>query len=516
MNDAERDVDVVIVGAGMSGLAAGDALQQIMSLMKLSDDQKLDYVVLEASERFGGRVLTQEPEQGYLDVGGQYLGASQSYTNTLVERFGIETFRTWLPQDKHSVYQSQAGRLTLFYRDYPLTDDIFSAIAEIEALVLMVKANLSEPWKAPAARYLDSMSVEDWTKETKLYAFGRELMTLAIRAAFSVEPSEISMLYLVHYAATCGSFRAFMNVNGGGDAIRLTRGMHSMAQCLVGEIGEGRVHYNQVVERIVQDEATGRARVYVRGSDVPWSAERVIMAMSPCVSVKNIAYDPPLDPRRVTLAEGAPMASTIKGFLRYERPWWRELFTGYALSAKGPACWVMDNTWKNPDNGDYQFAALMTFISGQPARDWGAKSQDERRAALEEQVQQLFGWRGIKAPKAIAYVEQDWARDTWAGGGPAGCFGPNVLSIYGEVLRAQSGLIHWAGSETATEWMGGYVNGALQAGVRAAGEVADELLFEPRLAQQAQPMQVAQAAARRPAPLGAAAPAAPNARSDQA
>lgn len=503
-----KSVDVVIVGAGMSGLAAADALRSSMQVMQLPDKQKLRFVVLEASERFGGRVLTQHSDQGYLDLGGQYLGTSQSYSNTLVKRFGLETFKTWLPLDKHSVFQASNRRLTLFYRDYPLTDDVMMTIAEIEALVLLVKANLGEPWKAPAARYLDGLSVADWTASRPGSSdFCRELMTLAIRCAFSVEPEDISMLYLVHYAATCGSFQAFMNVNGGGDAVRLTRGMSSIAEKLSEEVGRDNIQYKQVVERIVQNDQS--IRVYVRGESEPWTAKRVIMAMSPCVTTSNITYDPPLDRHRVALAQGAPMAQTIKGFLRYERPWWRENFTGYALSAKGPACWIMDNTWQDPDNGDFKFPALMTFIAGKLARTWHEQTKDQRRAALEAQVQDLFGWRGQRAPKALDYFEQDWKEDAWAGGGPAGCFRKNVLSIHGEALRAQSGFIHWAGSETATEWMGGYVNGALQAGVRAAGEVVDELLFEPRAAA----LQAAQA--QKLGSGGAAvASAAPNARKE--
>ena len=34
--------------------------------------------------------------------------------------------------------------------------------------------------------------------------------------------------------------------------------------------------------------------------------------------------------------------------------------------------------------------------------------------------------------------------------------------------------VHWAGTETATEWRG-FMNGAVQAGQRAANEVLDSL-----------------------------------------
>ena len=48
------------------------------------------------------------------------------------------------------------------------------------------------------------------------------------------------------------------------------------------------------------------------------------------------------------------------------------------------------------------------------------------------------------------------------------------LDIVGPALRRPSGLLHWAGTETATEWSG-YMDGAVQSGKRAAEEVRSAL-----------------------------------------
>jgi monoamine oxidase len=45
------------------------------------------------------------------------------------------------------------------------------------------------------------------------------------------------------------------------------------------------------------------------------------------------------------------------------------------------------------------------------------------------------------------------------------------MSRFGQALRTPCGRIHWAGTETATEWAGA-IEGALRAGARAAQEVA--------------------------------------------
>ncbi len=48
---------------------------------------------------------------------------------------------------------------------------------------------------------------------------------------------------------------------------------------------------------------------------------------------------------------------------------------------------------------------------------------------------------------------------------------PGVMTRFGHALREPVGRIHWAGTETATEWTG-YIEGALLSGIRAAKEVA--------------------------------------------
>jgi monoamine oxidase len=77
---------------------------------------------------------------------------------------------------------------------------------------------------------------------------------------------------------------------------------------------------------------------------------------------------------------------------------------------------------------------------------------------------------GQRAGAPRAYVDQNWAEEVWSRGCYVGNAPPGVLLDYGEALRAPVGRIHWAGTETATEW-NGYMDGAVQSGQRVAAEV---------------------------------------------
>jgi monoamine oxidase len=78
---------------------------------------------------------------------------------------------------------------------------------------------------------------------------------------------------------------------------------------------------------------------------------------------------------------------------------------------------------------------------------------------------------GAEAARPSLYVEQDWSAERWSRGCPVSSPGAGALAAAGaDALRGPVGRIHWAGTETARQWPG-YLEGALEAGERAADEV---------------------------------------------
>ena len=110
---------------------------------------------------------------------------------------------------------------------------------------------------------------------------------------------------------------------------------------------------------------------------------------------------------------------------------------------------------------------IAAFAFGPGARVLGRRSADERRRFVIEQLRATFG---PKAAEPINYVEHDWAQEQWTLGCSMAHMGPGVLTQYGHALRTPAGLIHWAGTETATRSLGA-IDGAIRSGQRAASEV---------------------------------------------
>lgn len=72
----------LIIGGGLSGLALADALE--------TGGQ--DYILVEARNRFGGRIMTEHHGASYFDMGPAWFWPGQPRIAALIDRLGLEKF----------------------------------------------------------------------------------------------------------------------------------------------------------------------------------------------------------------------------------------------------------------------------------------------------------------------------------------------------------------------------------------------------------------------------------------
>ncbi len=161
------------------------------------------------------------------------------------------------------------------------------------------------------------------------------------------------------------------------------------------------------------------------------------------------------------------MGSTVKLFAFYRsRSWLERGLSGEAVVGGGPISVVYDDS-----SHDGSVACLLGFVVGHAAREWTKRPAADRRAFALAEFERLLG---AKASDATDYLEHDWASEPWSGGCPVALMGPDVMTSLGDQLRQPVGRVHFAGTETARRFTG-YLEGALEAGERAADEVEARL-----------------------------------------
>ena len=325
--------------------------------------------------------------------------------------------------------------------------------ADLRLKRLIKKVTAEAPWEAPKAEELDEQTFATWIRRAARTRTAREALATACRAVFSVEPADVSLLHVLFYAASSGGWDDLLDTEGGAQQDRIVGGSQLISLRMAEELGD-RVRLSSPVTSI-RTEADGVAAGEVR-------ARRAIVAIPPTLAGR-IEYDPPLPGPRDQLTQRMPMGSVIKTMAIYDEPFWREQgLSGQATSLPGPAQVIFDNT---PFNGSP--GVLLAFLEGRDARELGRSSAAERREAVTGGLARIFG---PQAAKPSGYVEKDWSAEPYSRGCYAGVLGPGAWTAYGTWLRDPIDRIHWAGTETATRWMG-YFDGAVQSGKRAAAEV---------------------------------------------
>lgn len=447
--------DVCVVGAGLAGLTAARTLHRAGRSV----------IVLEARDRVGGRCYSRPIAHAddVANLGATFVGPTQTRVLAMMSELGIAKFPVY---STGKLLWYEAGRATPYTGTIPPASNPL-AVVELGAKTLpqidrmAATVPFDAPYEAADALAWDSITVQTWAEQNILTVEGRKLFALAVEAVLSVEPRDISFLYFLWYIHSAGSVEVLVGNAGTGSAqdFRVEGGTQLIAIRMAEQLGVGRgVLLENPVRRIAQDAHGARV-----GTDhVEVACRRVVVAIPPNLAGK-LDYAPALSAQRMQLTQRVPVGSLIKTIAVYDTPFWRaQGLNGQVTSLEGPVKVMFDASPRSGSPG-----VLLGFIDGDDARALDDMPAAERaRAALASHVRYF----GPLAARPRQYLDQVWAREVYTGGCPVGVTPPGVLTEYGPALRAPIGRIHWAGTETASNWAG-YMDGAIQSGQRAAAEV---------------------------------------------
>jgi monoamine oxidase len=437
-------VDVVVIGAGFAGLTAARELEA----------QGLRVQVIEARERVGGRSRPGKLNGRTIDTGGQWVGAGHERLTRLVHEAGAEL----VPQYGLGKKLVQIDGKTRGYSGLipPVSP---RALVEMQFALwrlasMQKKIDPTAPWQSKLA-HLDTQTVADWQRRWLRSSGAQALFDIGVRAIFCAKPGQLSMLHFLTYLKANRSFDYLASTEGGGQAATVKGGMHQLSVYLAKNLRQ-KILYNAPVLNLRQS-AQGVVVTHAKGSV---KAKRAVLAVAPSLA-RKISGDT-MTTERARLGERMPMGSVIKCLIAYKRPFWREQgFTGEFVSNTAGFSPIFD---ASPADGSC--GILVGFFDGPTAVRYSSDAAGRRREVIRSVVA-AFGAEG-KNP--VDYVDHDWITDPYSEGCYVGLPAPGALTELGSSLSSAHGRVHYAGTETASEWIG-YIEGAIESGERVAIEV---------------------------------------------
>lgn len=465
MTHDNTPADVIVVGAGLSGLVAARRLDQAGIA---------NVRVLEARDRVGGRTKTHRLTNGRLaEEGGQLVGPEYERLIALGEELGVAT---WPHNTEGKSVFERGGRVITFGGSMPWLADPLGSADFTQSLLrfdrLCKRCPDDEDIATPAVAKLDCLTFESWIRRSTRTHSARTLWAIIATLTLGAQPGEMSLYFALRHIRSIGGVEALLASLSGGHERSFKDGSAELPRRMAADLGD----------RVVPSSPTLAIRQYDDHVEVDTPggthhARRVVIAMSPSDRA-GIQIDPPLPLPQRAMGERLAMMHAFKVHVVYSEPFWRKAgLSGASMSDSAPLMLTFDDTPPGEEQG-----TLVGFARGDGAirsdlPDPMPTDPTERRKAVLAGLARSFGDQALHP---VEYHEMNWTEERWT----TGCvpiWGPGLLTTTGLGHAEPAGRIHFAGSETAPKWPGS-MEGAVLAGERAASEVAGQLASEAALA----------------------------------
>jgi monoamine oxidase len=328
---------------------------------------------------------------------------------------------------------------------------VWNKLAEVLHPMIQQYRWSEERWDGPVAKRFGALSVADWMKKTRLDP-ATSHMLVGLRGFFLADPKDLSLLSLVDQLASGTPGRGRMyRIQGGNDRLPLA---------LAAVLGE-RVRLRHEVVALSQTNTGVVLTVRTANGEEKRMQTRYAIITIPAVKMRSLKFDPPLPPPQRSAITRLRYGPVTKTLLQCDRRFWRGGRRPLAYGTDLPIGAVWDGNEEQKGK-----AGILCLMAG------GSASAEARELLARHGPPGLLGqleWLGASKTTVLATHAVTWEEDQWAGGGYA-VFDPQYDPGLREWLARPHGRILFAGEHTSLRWQG-YMNGAVESGLRAAAEV---------------------------------------------
>lgn len=438
-----RDADVIVIGAGLAGLNTALTLQ----------DAGMSVLLLEGSNRVGGRVMTLDKVPGRPEAGGTEFGSGYARCLSMIERLGNFPMQKWL-DTVELPFALHVDGTTMAVKDWPnsplnhlVGPERGGGMLGPFALSMMYGARPSplkglDRWLQPDMAPLD-ISYGDYLKS-------RGASEAALRFISNDTPTGDVNTVSALWQHRLFRFQEFI---GGLDSLnRITAGASRLPEGMAKLLKQD-IRFNAHVTGI----RTSKDGVEVQTRDGRTHRASHTVCTVPLTLLRDIAIEPGLPALQAAAVREIPYDNVLNIFFTVKKPYWEadglpgSLWTNQHMgrifhfkSASGEYIWMNvrhpQSPWLKMTDADVMQAATKALHETRPST------------------------AGCVEPVAVV----NWSTHPWTKGHNS-YRTPGQIARYGNIVADTHGRIHFAGDHTAPTMFG--MEGAMESGERAAVEI---------------------------------------------
>ena len=530
------DQDVIIIGAGYAGLSAAQHLTTLSPSLKVQ--------VYEASSRVGGRVRNWDTKTSKFDtitddvveVGGTFISPSHTALIALGKSVNIDIYNVslgnisttnnnnnnnnilepavdwpwwWWGVDVQGASNHTAGAIfhsfngTFTFRTASqlingLSNTTIQDLIQVGHEMDLATSTLKQCEQSGSTEWidLDSITFEGWIRSKTIIEESRVILRNMCRGMIAQEPKFVSFLSIVKSMKGCWS--------GGDDDQYRFRGGSQAPLLKLQQSDTINIQLNTVVRFVKKNNKNKNGKnkndeddgyivtIENMATDIVQkvTCKYVIVTGSPS-ALSKISFDSNiLGHDDVQLLQRMPMGSSMKFFLIYNSPWWRESDAKEKLTAiyttKLPADFFPIQTQdviSCQDHRPYsdERGAMMCWIEGNVnVNFYGLMTAAERKKKILDLIQFSFN-NDARAAEPLTMQEFNWSDQNYIGGAYTGFFTPGTQSTV-PFWKAYSGGTNGIGEKSnnvwfaGADWWTGIGNGYMEGAVRHGQKVAEVII----------------------------------------